>query len=393
MNKRLLIQFYGTGAYDPQSFCYAWGDEGGGPRRRWEDYEDESSGPLPKQLDIKQFFREKGQPENSEFDVSVSGPSHLYHWLRSNDATQLSRLSIFSSAADVDSDGLPDGPFASGHYNTTSEWKRLFELLATDDVAPNLKRLKVYWDCYDGRRGLGKSMDFIQALGKLRPKEHVKIGGYYAVNWPAYLGKEIFRTGPSEYMDPITALGAAGSIVGIAAFGLQLGAYLYKVQSKVRSAKESLRNLLASIRSTASALESLYTYVKLEREGMVHRRGWLQLFSLQALIDLKDTADQCLIIFWRIEATITGNKDSASDEELARKLVQFNKLLNKDETAKVSLDNTIGDQSWSVFGSIRWTYIDFKLDGYSQQLHHYQGCLTLMCSVVSLGELRTIGTQ
>ncbi|KAG6355149.1 hypothetical protein INS49_004230 [Diaporthe citri] len=113
----------------------------------------------------------------------------------------------------------------------------------------------------------------------------------------------------------------------------------------------------------------------------------------RALIDLKDTADQCLIIFWRIEATITGNKDSASDEELARKLVQFNKLLIKDEAAKVSLDDTIGDPSWSVFGSIRWTYIDFKLDGYSQQFHHYQGCLTLMCSVVSLGELRTIGTQ
>lgn len=194
-------------------------------------------------------------------------------------------------------------------------------------------------------------------------------------------------------MDPITALGAAGSIVGIAAFGLQLGAYVYKVQSNLRSAKENLRNLLATIRSTASALESLYTYVKLEREGMVNRRGRLQLFSLQALIDLKDTADQCLIIFWRIEATITGNKDSASDEELARKLVQFNKLLKKDEAAKVSLDDTIGDPSWSIFGNIRWTYIDFKLDGYSQQLHHYQGCLTLMCSVVSLGELRTIGTQ
>lgn len=116
MNKSLLVEFYGNGTPDPRSVGYAWRDVGVEPRWRWEDFEDESSGPLPKPLDIKQFFLEKRQPENSEFDFTVSGPSHLYHWLRSNDATQLLRLTIFGSAGDMDTDACPTD---HSHRDTT----------------------------------------------------------------------------------------------------------------------------------------------------------------------------------------------------------------------------------------------------------------------------------
>lgn len=168
------------------NFYYEWRDEQG----RIEECR-ENLGRLNKPLNIKQVFLEKGMAEISEFDILVSNPAYLNHWLRTNDATQLSTLSIFSSALDTDDDALPNIFKSSNSSPVTSEWQLLFELLATNGVAPNLKRLKVYWDCEGRHRGLGKSVGFIRALGKLRPKEHVTVKGFYAVNWPAYLEREM----------------------------------------------------------------------------------------------------------------------------------------------------------------------------------------------------------
>jgi hypothetical protein len=55
-------------------------------------------------------------------------------------------------------------------------------------------------------------------------------------------------------MDPISALGAAGSVVGIASFGLQLSQTLYQFISQTRSAKESLRSVLDGINATTTAM-------------------------------------------------------------------------------------------------------------------------------------------
>lgn len=192
MASRLLIFFNGGGPPDPPAINYEWRDEQGKTERSREDESSTKWPPGPnKPFNIKQVFLDKGRSEISEFDIVVSSPSHLYPWLQSNDATELSMLSIFSSALDVDDDALPNKPFSSSHDTKTSEWQRLFELLASDGVAPNLKRLKIYWDCEGCYRGLGKSVDFIRALGKLRPREHVIVAGFYALNWPAYLEIEM----------------------------------------------------------------------------------------------------------------------------------------------------------------------------------------------------------
>lgn len=192
MASRLLIFSNGSGPPDPRAINYEWRDEQAKRERSWEDKNSRKRPPGPnKPFDIKQVFLDKGRSEISEFDIIVSSPSHLYPWLQSNDATELSMLSIFSSALDVDDDALPNKPLSSSHDTKTSEWQRLFELLASDGVAPNLKRLKIYWDCGGCYRGLGKSVDFIRALGKLRPREHVIVAGFYALNWPAYLEREM----------------------------------------------------------------------------------------------------------------------------------------------------------------------------------------------------------
>lgn len=187
MSRRLLIHFYGDPS--PQNAHYQWRRETPAGKPDRETWRYDHDGPC----NIQQIFSAQGRSEISEFDITVSSPDHFYHWLQSNDATQLSRLRIFSSATDKDSNTLPDRRTTPGADTTTSEWRRLFELLATDGVVPNLKRLELFWD-QDGcfHVGLGKSVDFVRALGKLRPRECVEVaGGYYAVNWPTYLEREM----------------------------------------------------------------------------------------------------------------------------------------------------------------------------------------------------------
>jgi hypothetical protein len=67
------------------------------------------------------------------------------------------------------------------------------------------------------------------------------------------LSRQNFPAGPYS-MDPISALGAAGSVVGIASFGLQLSQTLYQFISQTRSAKESLRSVLDGINATTTAM-------------------------------------------------------------------------------------------------------------------------------------------
>jgi hypothetical protein len=67
------------------------------------------------------------------------------------------------------------------------------------------------------------------------------------------LSRQNFPAGP-YFMDPISALGVAGSVVGIASFGLQLSQALYQFISQTRSAKESLRSVLDGINATTTAM-------------------------------------------------------------------------------------------------------------------------------------------
>lgn len=82
-------------------------------------------------------------------------------------------------------------------------------------------------------------------------------------------------------MIPITAIGAAGSVIGIAGFGLQLSAAIYKFYSQIGDAKESLQAAVDVIDSNAGALERIYEFLQIEEENLTKGKGLL-LFSTTA---------------------------------------------------------------------------------------------------------------
>jgi hypothetical protein len=103
----------------------------------------------------------------------------------------------------------------------------------------------------------------------------------------------------TEPMDPLSAIGAASSVVGVASFGIQLSQAFYQFTSQALSAKESLQTILSGVHETACALNQVHGILVEECEYR-ERKGRAILFSAKAIEDVRGTADKCLFIFWLI---------------------------------------------------------------------------------------------
>ncbi|KAI1173303.1 hypothetical protein F4777DRAFT_456728 [Nemania sp. FL0916] len=189
-------------------------------------------------------------------------------------------------------------------------------------------------------------------------------------------------------MDPVTALGAAGSVVGIAGFGIQLSQVLAKYISQVWNAQESLQEIVDEIQFTTSALEGVYHFLKQEVVN-IKQGGPLSLFSEISLIKVKDTADRCLVVFWRIEATISGNWPAEVEDQLVKKLTEFNeKLASHSPETPITIELELAETPLGLRDKFRWASKASKLDKYCTQLQRYQDNLQLLLQVVSLGQQR-----
>ncbi|KAH9907511.1 hypothetical protein F4778DRAFT_544592 [Xylariomycetidae sp. FL2044] len=189
-------------------------------------------------------------------------------------------------------------------------------------------------------------------------------------------------------MDPVTALGAAGSVVGIAGFGIQLSQVLVKYASQVWSAQESLEAIVDEISSTTSTLEEIYSFLKQEVAN-IKRGKPLYLFSQTSLIKVKLTAHRCLVVFWRVEAIISGNWPANIEELLVQKLTKFNSRLDYyTPESPIRIESELTSDPIGLRDRLRWPLKSSKLDKYCKQLQRYQDHLVLLLQVVSLGQQR-----
>jgi hypothetical protein len=115
-------------------------------------------------------------------------------------------------------------------------------------------------------------------------------------------------------------LGAIGSVVGIAGFGIQLAHFLNKYVDVYKSAPYILSLVLERIEATNEALEEISELLRLEEDNVKAGKK-AQLFSLKALRHVRKTSDKCLTTFWRIEAVIIRGKPT--EEDISNKLKQF----------------------------------------------------------------------
>jgi hypothetical protein len=186
-------------------------------------------------------------------------------------------------------------------------------------------------------------------------------------------------------MDPVTILGAVGSVVGIAAFGLQLAQFLDNFIDNYHFADNALNAILHSVRSTSKALNQVEELLTKEKKNRA-TQGKAVLFSAKAISDVQSMADECLKIFWRIEGTIL-RKDNPKDLEnfvLQKSVKWYRAVALSPEGNPPSLTLDVG-QELSRKQRFSWTYsIGKKLEHHIVQLDRLQNTLILMLQVVNL---------
>ncbi|KAI0186532.1 hypothetical protein EV127DRAFT_168939 [Xylaria flabelliformis] len=187
-------------------------------------------------------------------------------------------------------------------------------------------------------------------------------------------------------MDPLTALGAAGSAIGIASFGIELFKILRTFVSQVISAQEQLEEVIAEIKSTASALEEIYFYLEKEVHNVEAGKP-LELFTESSLIKVKDTADKCLVVFWRIEIAMSGNEPDGFDDELRNRLNSFNQKLASYCTGQIiEIELQLNSGPLRFRDKFRWALQSSKLEKFCKGLQGHRNHLVLLLQIVLLGQ-------
>jgi hypothetical protein len=110
----------------------------------------------------------------SSLSVNVSKPDTLLAWLDTNNAALISDLTIFVEPVDT----------------RPQLWCALFRKLQNE--AMGVENLDIYWDAEWGGGllswfGLGRSVEFVREVAKLKVRNSVVIRGFYGRNWPDYL--------------------------------------------------------------------------------------------------------------------------------------------------------------------------------------------------------------
>ncbi|EDN95023.1 predicted protein [Sclerotinia sclerotiorum 1980 UF-70] len=114
-------------------------------------------------------------------------------------------------------------------------------------------------------------------------------------------------------MDPVTILGAASSAIGIASFGLQLVQVLTKYTTDAGAAAQNLNAALTNIRAASISIEHINHFLKEESErSKLRQRATLNTAGIR---QIQYITDECLKVFWRVEAWVL-DKDDSNELEL-----------------------------------------------------------------------------
>ncbi|CAG8972217.1 hypothetical protein HYALB_00010996 [Hymenoscyphus albidus] len=192
-------------------------------------------------------------------------------------------------------------------------------------------------------------------------------------------------------MDPVTILGAVGSVVGIAAFGLQLSQFVNDFLGQYERANENLHDVCYGLERTIAVLDQIEELLKLEKENRTSKSGKPELFNDKALVEVRKNTDACLKVFWRIEAAILYAKETPKDLEkrLKEQLQEFHDKVQKGEEKGLADRNIIRLAKRRNMNRVQRFVYTFstgkQLTRYRDQLNFLQQSLSLLLHVVQLG--------
>ncbi|KAM0180544.1 hypothetical protein ACHAPF_002251 [Botrytis cinerea] len=190
-------------------------------------------------------------------------------------------------------------------------------------------------------------------------------------------------------MDPITILGAASSAIGIASFGLQLVQILTKYATDAGAAAQNLKATLTNIRAASVSFEYVNHFLKQESERL--KLGQKATLNARGIRQIQGITDDCLKVFWRVEAWVLYKDDSNELElKIANRLNEYKEDVKFDPERPsqfLKVDETLAKvrklrESWLArYLSPLQTH---KLLQYARELHELQASLNLLFTVISV---------
>lgn len=190
-------------------------------------------------------------------------------------------------------------------------------------------------------------------------------------------------------MDPITALEAAGSVVGIADVAFKLVKSISKAYAEIASTEVVLASIIDQVESMGAALNQISDLISTEERNVKQGLGF-KLFTPFALSDVRKTAEKCLVIFWRIEGTILEKAGTSEfEKKIQARRAEFRRHVRskgKATGSEFGLTKGLADAATSFFRTARWQLkgVIPKLKEYSDQLRGYQLVFTVMLATISL---------
>ncbi|THV52695.1 hypothetical protein BGAL_0071g00030 [Botrytis galanthina] len=190
-------------------------------------------------------------------------------------------------------------------------------------------------------------------------------------------------------MDPITILGAASSAIGIASFGIQLVQILTKYATDAGAATQNLKATLRNIDAASVSFEYVNHFLKQETERL--KLGQKATLNARGIRQIQGITDDCLKVFWRVEAWVLHKDDSNELElKIANRLNEYKEDVKFDPTRPsqfLKVDETSAKvrrlrESWITrYLSPLQTH---KLLQYARELHQLQASLNLLFTVISV---------
>lgn len=100
-------------------------------------------------------------------------------------------------------------------------------------------------------------------------------------------------------MDPVSAIGVAGSVVGIVSLGMELARILQGQIDQIATAKDRLSQFVFEVKATALALTNLQDVL------LSTRNPEDRLFNDRGYDDIKLVMDRCMIVYRNIAVLIS----------------------------------------------------------------------------------------
>ncbi|KAF5011713.1 hypothetical protein FDECE_2173 [Fusarium decemcellulare] len=167
------------------------------------------------------------------------------------------------------------------------------------------------------------------------------------------------------------ALGAAGSIVGIVAFGLQLAVTLQTYVEAVAEANDRLREVAFDVNSTAAMLKQLQGLIEEDRDADT------PLFNVNGVRDVERLSKKCNKIYGGI--VILLNKASEDGDKGQIKM---------ETTADAIPDASIKAINLSFRRKMAWSWLEPRINRCQQELRQVKLDLLLQVQVITLAQFK-----